>query len=206
MILKKKNKGLFKYGMGHNLYNLHKHGVMTEPNGFYYMRARYYDPGVGRFVSEDPLGFEGGYVNLYVYVANNPVIGIDPSGLELRIYNRPVNGGPLSWIGANHAFLYSTETDTAGSSGSGAQADERAVIDTGSYNVVPNPQNIPESDVMNYMRDTRNSGVFIPGLRDCHSAVDCALGYFGLENPGAPGGRLGTIPSRPSGGYGGSGK
>jgi RHS repeat-associated protein len=23
-------------------------GVMTEPSGFYYMRARYYDPGVGR--------------------------------------------------------------------------------------------------------------------------------------------------------------
>ncbi len=183
-----------------------QHGVMTEPNGFYYMRARYYDPQVGRFISEDPIGFEGGDVNLFAYVGNNPVMRVDPSGLELRIYNRPVNGGPLSWIGANHAFFYSTETDqfwgTAGSSGSGAQADERAVIDTGSYNVVPNPQNIPESDVMNYMRDTRNSGVFIPGLRDCHSAVDRTLEHFGLENPGAPGGRLGTIPSRPSGGSG----
>ena len=36
--------------------------VMTEPNGFYYMRARYYDPGVGRFISEDPSGFDGGDV------------------------------------------------------------------------------------------------------------------------------------------------
>jgi len=35
-------------------------GVMAEPNGLYYMRARYYDPSVGRFVSEDPLGFGGG--------------------------------------------------------------------------------------------------------------------------------------------------
>jgi len=32
-----------------------QHGVMTEPNGLYYMRARYYDPEVGRFISEDPF-------------------------------------------------------------------------------------------------------------------------------------------------------
>jgi len=58
-----------------------QHGVMTEPNGFYYMRARYYDPEVGRFISEDPLGFDGGDVNLYVYVGNNPVLLIDPYGM-----------------------------------------------------------------------------------------------------------------------------
>jgi len=56
-------------------------GVMTEPNGFYYMRARYYDPAVGRFISEDPTGFDGGDVNLMAYVGNNPVTGIDPLGL-----------------------------------------------------------------------------------------------------------------------------
>ncbi|SPF37195.1 hypothetical protein SBDP1_1620001 [Syntrophobacter sp. SbD1] len=33
-----------------------QYGVMAEPNGLYYMRARYYDPSVGRFISEDPLG------------------------------------------------------------------------------------------------------------------------------------------------------
>jgi RHS repeat-associated protein len=58
-----------------------QYGVMTEPNGFYYMRARYYDPEVGRFISEDPIGFEGGDVNLMAYVGNQPVNGIDPLGL-----------------------------------------------------------------------------------------------------------------------------
>jgi RHS repeat-associated protein len=57
-------------------------GVMAEPNGFYYMRARYYDPQVGRFISEDPIGFDGGDENLYAYVGNNPVMGVDPSGLK----------------------------------------------------------------------------------------------------------------------------
>jgi RHS repeat-associated protein len=58
-----------------------QYGVMTEPNGFYYMRARYYDPQVGRFIPEDPIGFEGGDVNLYAYVGNNPIVLIDPLGL-----------------------------------------------------------------------------------------------------------------------------
>jgi RHS repeat-associated protein len=56
-------------------------GVMAESNGLYYMRARYYNPAVGRFISEDPLGFGGGDVNLYVYAGNNPVVGVDPWGL-----------------------------------------------------------------------------------------------------------------------------
>jgi RHS repeat-associated protein len=58
-----------------------KLGVMAEANGLYYMRARYYNPAVGRFISEDPLGFGGGDVNLYVYAGNNPVVRVDPSGL-----------------------------------------------------------------------------------------------------------------------------
>jgi RHS repeat-associated protein len=43
-------------------------------------RARYYDPQIGRFISEDPLGFDGGDVNLYVYAGNNPVLNSDPTG------------------------------------------------------------------------------------------------------------------------------
>ncbi|VAX12728.1 Rhs-family protein, partial [hydrothermal vent metagenome] len=58
-----------------------KYGVMTEAHGLYYMRARYYDPSTGRFISEDPKGFEGGQVNLYAYVGGNPVIFVDPNGL-----------------------------------------------------------------------------------------------------------------------------
>ncbi len=59
-----------------------QYGIMHESNDLYYMRARYYDPEVGRFISEDPIGFEGGDVNLYAYVWNNPINWIDPSGLS----------------------------------------------------------------------------------------------------------------------------
>jgi len=46
----------------------------------YYYRARYYDPKIGRFISEDPIRWLGG-LNLYLYVRDNPVNHIDPSGL-----------------------------------------------------------------------------------------------------------------------------
>ncbi|MGB8592993.1 MAG: RHS repeat-associated core domain-containing protein [Candidatus Acidiferrales bacterium] len=48
--------------------------------GLYFNRARYYDPTTGRFLSEDPVDFDGG-INFYEYVGNNPVSFIDPLGL-----------------------------------------------------------------------------------------------------------------------------
>jgi hypothetical protein len=45
-----------------------------------YYRARYYHPGLQRFISEDPIGFVGGDVNLYRYVWDSPTNYIDPLG------------------------------------------------------------------------------------------------------------------------------
>jgi RHS repeat-associated protein len=49
--------------------------------GLYYYRARYYDPKIGRFIGEDPIGFKGGS-NFYTYVRGNPIGRTDPSGLQ----------------------------------------------------------------------------------------------------------------------------
>lgn len=45
-----------------------------------YYRARYYDPGRGQFISEDPSGLSAGDANLYRYVKNSPTNKIDPTG------------------------------------------------------------------------------------------------------------------------------
>ena len=49
--------------------------------GLQFSRARFYDPKLGRFISEDPIGFAGGDINLYGYVGNRPLARRDPSGL-----------------------------------------------------------------------------------------------------------------------------
>jgi len=56
-------------------------GQRYDPEtGLYYMRARHYHPGIGRFLQRDPIGFADD-VNLYRYVGNNPVNFVDPFGL-----------------------------------------------------------------------------------------------------------------------------
>jgi RHS repeat-associated protein len=60
-------------------------------SGLYFDRARYYDPSVGRFLSEDAAGFAVGS-NFYPYVWNNPAKFRDPSGMN------PLQG-VLPWLG-----------------------------------------------------------------------------------------------------------
>ncbi|XP_066930554.1 uncharacterized protein [Clytia hemisphaerica] len=57
-------------------------GVKTLPHllGVYSMRNRIYFARYGRFGALDPIGFGGGYMNLYCYVGNNPTKVIDPQG------------------------------------------------------------------------------------------------------------------------------
>jgi hypothetical protein len=47
-----------------------------------------YDPRMGRFISEDPIGFDGGDTNLYRYVDNSPLNATDPSGLQSTDFER----------------------------------------------------------------------------------------------------------------------
>ena len=57
--------------------------IDDNASGLTYMQARYYDPLIGRFLSNDPVGFaEGGptYFNRYAYVANDPINATDPTG------------------------------------------------------------------------------------------------------------------------------
>ena len=53
-----------------------------EETGLYYNRHRYYDPQQGRYITQDPIGLAGGW-NVYRYAGNEPVIHIDPKGLDI---------------------------------------------------------------------------------------------------------------------------
>jgi RHS repeat-associated protein len=64
--------------------------------GLHYNRYRYYDPSVGRFISQDPIGYEGG-LNLYQYVPN-PIGWTDPRGLARQKGITPNNKGTRTTI------------------------------------------------------------------------------------------------------------
>ncbi len=56
--------------------------------GLHYNFQRYYDPGIGRYVSVDPIGFEGGSLNFYGYTENNPINAFDHYGLDVYVAQR----------------------------------------------------------------------------------------------------------------------
>jgi RHS repeat-associated protein len=65
--------------------------------GLYYMRARIYDPKLGRFLQPDPIGYGDG-MNMYAYTGGDPVNRRDPSGLTMDIIvtgKRVESSGPV---------------------------------------------------------------------------------------------------------------
>jgi RHS repeat-associated protein len=71
-------------------------GREDDGTGVYYYRARYYHPVLQRFLSEDPIEFAGGDLNLYAYVWNSPTMFVDPRGL----WGIGVVGGGTAEVGS----------------------------------------------------------------------------------------------------------
>ncbi len=96
-----------------------------EETGLHYNWNRYYDPSTGRYITTDPIGFEGEDVNLYRYAQSNPINFADPLGLLFGINagesygeyaaqywaDRQVEtGNPLYYVPGLLASLWTPET------------------------------------------------------------------------------------------------
>ncbi len=54
----------------------------------YYVRNRFYAPPLGRWLTRDPIGYQGG-VNLYEYVGGDPAGNMDPAGMDVVVLLSP---------------------------------------------------------------------------------------------------------------------
>lgn len=81
---------------------LHREPITnTGGHGLYYMRARWYDPELSRFISEDPIGVDGG-LNQYVFGGNDPINMADWFGTkpcEDMNYETHLDTGSVSFMG-----------------------------------------------------------------------------------------------------------
>jgi RHS repeat-associated protein len=82
--------------------------------GLYNFRARWYAPTLGRWLSKDPIGLEGG-LNLYVFCGNCPVMFRDPWSLDIAIiHNGPTKGNPIGHVAVaitgNGVWSYANDT------------------------------------------------------------------------------------------------
>lgn len=73
-----------------------RYGVMTDPTGLLYMKARYYSPFLCRFLNPDPLGFSGG-MNFYAYANGNPASMADPAGTDASSVSTSANGDTITY-------------------------------------------------------------------------------------------------------------
>jgi RHS repeat-associated protein len=67
-------------------------GRLDAATGYTLFGWRYYDAATGRWTTRDPSGFSAGDSNLYRYVGNGPTNGSDPSGLDIRLYEKAIAG------------------------------------------------------------------------------------------------------------------
>ena len=88
-------------------------GSRIATSGLVDMRARFYSPTIGRFLSVDPIGTSGG-VNLYAYVNNDPLNLTDPYGLAAENIGQGLDYGASAFgslFGASPAYGMEMEPD-----------------------------------------------------------------------------------------------
>jgi RHS repeat-associated protein len=97
-----------------------------QETSLYYYRARYYDPTIGNFISEDPIRFGAG-VNFYSYAFGDPVKYIDPDGKDvtITISNRTYSPSGISVSGTITVTSDQTSITFTGSTLENAHAGEQ---------------------------------------------------------------------------------
>ena len=161
--------------------------------GLHYYRARYYDPAISRFISEDPLRFLSGVDDFFVYVSNNPLILKDPTGLKvLKCFRRTRFNGKWRWVNILPLYHEWIKTDTVeaglGPAGGGVPGAGRP-DEIGSPTTINNHagqssqpgvvcfevEDVDEACVNKKLKIGQSQGRWYPGTNDCNSFAEGVL-------------------------------
>ncbi|MBI3317295.1 MAG: hypothetical protein HYZ85_04755, partial [Candidatus Omnitrophica bacterium] len=154
-------------------------GEQLDPEtGLIYLRARYYDPTLGRFISRDPvLGNKSQTqsFNPYPYVQNDPINFIDPLGLEYERRRRPFEDERVSWLwyvsrDASHQQIFNTanpEGDNFGLFASDKIEAEKIATYNRFKDVYETIETFPNDDIVNQAKNN---------LKESYDQDWCLLG------------------------------
>ena len=148
-----------------------------------YYGYRYYDPQTGRWPSRDPIEEDGG-LNLYIFVVNEPLGGIDYLGLKATMLCNRCEGtsGPMRCI------LYDTKRGMRGEPFTTNQDTNTRPTPEGEWDLKPKPESQMDSKNRGLgNRNVENGKVSGPGGKPEYPA-----GTPSLTGPGMPAGKPGT--------------
>jgi RHS repeat-associated protein len=183
-------------------------------SGMYFYLYRFYDPGAKRWPNRDPvedLGFiilaqritlNGGVgPNAYTFVDNNSIGNIDPHGLTIWYCSVPTSSFPTLGIG-RHGYLWDDRPDTPpdkrecgqeSSCGSGPHTSHNGGPGPGWGGAKPGTKCMPvdgsdgkEDAIMADCNAHANTGIWFPGINDCHNKARRCLKREGLTPPNNP--------------------
>jgi RHS repeat-associated protein len=167
---------------------------LEERTGLSDNRARWYEPGTGRFINEDPSGFKGGDANLFRYVGNDPLNRIDPSGLMAKWAQSSARASvpATGWAGllaprpVNPAV---SATAYAGLTSPSATATRAApsILESIPPTVVPKPT-VPYGPVSGWLASNAEASAKMGGVLGAvgHMANGTAAAFTSLFDVAAP--------------------
>jgi RHS repeat-associated protein len=147
--------------------------------GLYFYRARYYDPTIGRFISEDPIGFKGSGTDFYAYVRNNPTNLIDSLGLKVTIVIGDRTYSPTGNSVAGTITVTSDETSGTFSgytmeNANGGDGGNKPPIPSGTYDAFVRtdhtPNRIELKNVPGYQNMQIHNGRYPRNFKGCFGA------------------------------------
>ena len=150
-------------------------GQTFMPNlGLYYCKARFYAPGLGRFLQTDPVGYADD-LNLYAYARNGPVSNYDPTGLDTRI---AIGYTQTPVPGTYHQVVILTDTVTGTQFATRAGPESQGIYGSGVNSIASVGGGSISALARNggsggfgFGKIVAQSGTFDPGFRDAPTSV-----------------------------------